>query len=106
VLSFIGTLKTQNMLSNLIIFLLTSEEAPIIIDIFHLICICFSGDHDMCVPYTGSLAWTTSLGYGVIDSWRPWFVNEQVSGYVTNNDHFVLSFLNHFIIYPRNLIFV
>ena len=61
-LSFIGTLKTQNMLSNLIIFLLTSEEAPIIIDIFHLICICFSGDHDMCVPYTGSLAWTTSLG--------------------------------------------
>ncbi|XP_066360271.1 serine carboxypeptidase 1-like [Miscanthus floridulus] len=41
----------------------------------------YSGDHDMCVPYTGSLAWTTSLGYGVIDSWRAWFVNEQVSGY-------------------------
>ncbi|OQU78933.1 hypothetical protein SORBI_3008G073700 [Sorghum bicolor] len=41
----------------------------------------YSGDHDMCVPYTGSLAWTTSLGYGVIDSWRAWLVNEQVSGY-------------------------
>jgi len=93
VLSFTGTLRMHNMLSNRT-FLLTSEEAPIIIDIFHLICICFSGDHDMCVPYTGSLAWTTSLGYGVIDSWRAWFVNEQVSGYLTNNDHFVLSFLN------------
>ncbi|PWZ45815.1 Serine carboxypeptidase 1 [Zea mays] len=43
--------------------------------------IIYSGDHDMCVPYTGSLAWTTSLRYGVIDSWRPWFVNGQVSGY-------------------------
>ncbi|CAN6344700.1 unnamed protein product [Urochloa humidicola] len=41
----------------------------------------YSGDHDMCVPYTGSEAWTASLGYGVVDSWRPWFTNEQVSGY-------------------------
>ncbi|TVU51395.1 hypothetical protein EJB05_02824 [Eragrostis curvula] len=41
----------------------------------------FSGDHDMCVPYTGTEAWTASLGYGVVDSWRPWFINEQVSGY-------------------------
>ncbi|KAM0910931.1 hypothetical protein ACQ4PT_013809 [Festuca glaucescens] len=41
----------------------------------------FSGDHDMCVPFTGSEAWTKSVGYGVVDSWRPWFLNGQVSGY-------------------------
>ncbi|KAK3136344.1 hypothetical protein QOZ80_5BG0432180 [Eleusine coracana subsp. coracana] len=41
----------------------------------------YSGDHDMCVPYTGTEAWTSSLGYGVVDSWRPWILNEQVSGY-------------------------
>ncbi|XP_077226861.1 serine carboxypeptidase 1-like [Tasmannia lanceolata] len=41
----------------------------------------FSGDHDMCVPFTGSEAWTRSLGYRIIDQWRPWFFNEQVAGY-------------------------
>ena len=61
----------------------------------YLFFIYLSGDHDMCVPYTGSEAWTVSLGYGVVDSWRPWFTNEQVSGYWTKNDsHFyVLVFL-------------
>uniref|UniRef100_A0A0A9DFB8 Carboxypeptidase n=1 Tax=Arundo donax TaxID=35708 RepID=A0A0A9DFB8_ARUDO len=47
----------------------------------------YSGDHDMCVPYTGTEAWTSSLGYGVVDSWRPWFVNEQVSGYIQAYDN-------------------
>ncbi|KAK6937896.1 Peptidase S10, serine carboxypeptidase [Dillenia turbinata] len=41
----------------------------------------FSGDHDMCVPYTGSEAWTRSVGYKVIDEWRPWMSNNQVAGY-------------------------
>ncbi|RLN30255.1 serine carboxypeptidase 1 [Panicum miliaceum] len=41
----------------------------------------YSGDHDMCVPYTGTEAWTASLGYGIIDSWRPWIADEEVSGY-------------------------
>ncbi|KAM0889414.1 hypothetical protein ACQ4PT_027724 [Festuca glaucescens] len=41
----------------------------------------FSGDHDMCVPFTGTEAWTKSVGYEVVDSWRPWFLNGQVSGY-------------------------
>ncbi|XP_077228910.1 serine carboxypeptidase 1-like isoform X2 [Tasmannia lanceolata] len=41
----------------------------------------FSGDHDMCVPFTGSEAWTRSLGYRIIDEWRPWFFKEQVAGY-------------------------
>ncbi|BBM98869.1 serine carboxypeptidase-like clade I [Marchantia polymorpha subsp. ruderalis] len=41
----------------------------------------YSGDHDMCVPYTGSEAWTRSMGYKVVDRWRPWFVDGQVAGY-------------------------
>ncbi|XP_062006124.1 serine carboxypeptidase-like 20 [Rosa rugosa] len=44
--------------------------------------IIFSGDHDMCVPYTGSQAWTSSLGYKVIDQWRSWLSNDQVAGYL------------------------
>ncbi|GAA0144655.1 serine protease [Lithospermum erythrorhizon] len=41
----------------------------------------FSGDHDMCVPFTGSEAWTKSVGYKTVDMWRSWFVNGQVAGY-------------------------
>ncbi|KAK9756279.1 hypothetical protein RND81_01G086500 [Saponaria officinalis] len=46
----------------------------------------FSGDHDMCVPYTGSEAWTKSLGYKTVDAWRPWFFNNQVAGYTQGYD--------------------
>ncbi|KAF8014705.1 hypothetical protein BT93_H0498 [Corymbia citriodora subsp. variegata] len=42
----------------------------------------FSGDHDMCVPYTGSQAWTRSMGYKVVDEWRPWTSNDQIAGYL------------------------
>ncbi|KAL1217994.1 Serine carboxypeptidase-like 21 [Cardamine amara subsp. amara] len=42
----------------------------------------FSGDHDMCVPYTGSEAWTRSMGYKVVDEWRAWISNGQAAGYV------------------------
>lgn len=35
----------------------------------------------MCVPFTGSEAWTRSIGYNILDEWRPWIVNEQVAGY-------------------------
>ncbi|RXH82583.1 hypothetical protein DVH24_036924 [Malus domestica] len=43
----------------------------------------YSGDHDMCVPYTGSEAWTASLGYEIVDEWRPWFSSDnQVAGYL------------------------
>ncbi|CAL0304581.1 unnamed protein product [Lupinus luteus] len=41
----------------------------------------FSGDHDFCVPYTGSQAWTYSLGYKIIDEWRPWLVDDQIAGF-------------------------
>ncbi|XP_073050556.1 serine carboxypeptidase-like 20 [Primulina eburnea] len=52
----------------------------------------YSGDHDMCVPFTGSEAWTRSVGYKKADSWRPWFVNDQVAGYIQ--------------VYENNLIFL
>ncbi|XVF41484.1 hypothetical protein PTKIN_Ptkin01aG0283300 [Pterospermum kingtungense] len=47
----------------------------------------FSGDHDMCVPYTGSEAWTKSLGYKTITPWRSWMSNDQVAGYLQGYDH-------------------
>eukprot|EP01018_Ginkgo_biloba_P025460 Gb_33476 [translate_table: standard] len=47
----------------------------------------YSGDHDMCVPFTGTEAWTKSLGYSVIDEWRPWIVDGQVAGYTRGYDH-------------------
>jgi len=47
----------------------------------------YSGDHDMCVPYTGSEAWTRSLGYKIVDEWRPWMFDAQVSGYTQGYDH-------------------
>lgn len=39
----------------------------------------YSGDHDMCVPHTGSEAWTSSLGLKVKEPWRPWKVDHQVA---------------------------
>ncbi|GMI70872.1 serine carboxypeptidase-like 20 [Hibiscus trionum] len=47
----------------------------------------YSGDHDMCVPYTGSEAWTRSVGYDIVDEWRPWTSNGQVAGYLQGYDH-------------------
>lgn len=40
----------------------------------------------MCVPYTGSQAWTRSLGYKIVDKWRPWMSNQQVAGYTQGYD--------------------
>ncbi|KAE9617953.1 putative carboxypeptidase C [Lupinus albus] len=39
-----------------------------------------SGDHDMCIPFTGSQAWTRAMGYKIVDDWRPWLVDDQVAG--------------------------
>ncbi|XP_050208294.1 serine carboxypeptidase 1-like [Mercurialis annua] len=46
----------------------------------------YSGDHDMCVPFTGSQAWTRSLGYKIVDEWRPWISMGQVAGYLQGYD--------------------
>lgn len=40
----------------------------------------YSGDHDMCVPFTGTQAWTQSLGYEIVEEWRPWKSNAQIAG--------------------------
>lgn len=42
----------------------------------------YSGDHDMCVPVTGTEAWTESLGFPVVEEWRPWISKGQVAGYL------------------------
>ncbi|KAL5769667.1 hypothetical protein ACOSP7_013821 [Xanthoceras sorbifolium] len=49
----------------------------------------YSGDHDMCVPFTGSQAWTRSLGYKIVDEWRAWYSSDQdvASGYLQGYDH-------------------
>ncbi|CAL0328182.1 unnamed protein product [Lupinus luteus] len=41
----------------------------------------YSGDHDLAVPFTGTQAWITSLGYKIVDEWRPWIIDFQVAGY-------------------------
>ncbi|XP_071921662.1 serine carboxypeptidase-like 20 isoform X1 [Coffea arabica] len=47
----------------------------------------YSGDHDLCIPFTGTQAWTASLGYEVVDQWRPWLSNDQVAGYLQEYAH-------------------
>lgn len=56
----------------------------------------------MCVPYTGSQAWTSSLGYKTLDEWRPWTSNDQVAGYLQGYDH-NLTFLTIKVIISINI---
>ncbi|XP_023732068.1 serine carboxypeptidase-like 17 [Lactuca sativa] len=41
----------------------------------------YSGDHDMVVPYVGTLNWIESINLILTNDWRPWFVDKQVAGY-------------------------
>uniref|UniRef100_A0ACD5UKU0 Uncharacterized protein n=1 Tax=Avena sativa TaxID=4498 RepID=A0ACD5UKU0_AVESA len=43
----------------------------------------YSGDHDMTWPFIGTQAWIQSLGFPVVDEWRPWYVTSQVAGFAT-----------------------
>uniref|UniRef100_A0ACD5ZRN5 Uncharacterized protein n=1 Tax=Avena sativa TaxID=4498 RepID=A0ACD5ZRN5_AVESA len=43
----------------------------------------YSGDHDMVVPFIGTHTWIRSLGFSVVDMWRPWYVTGQVAGFTT-----------------------
>ncbi|KAK4794106.1 hypothetical protein SAY86_012100 [Trapa natans] len=46
----------------------------------------YSGDHDRMVPFTGTQAWTRSMGYKIIEEWRSWLSNEQVAGFLQAYD--------------------
>ena len=41
----------------------------------------YSGDVDMCLPFTGTEAWTSSLKLPVRRPWRQWHVKDQVAGF-------------------------
>ncbi|KAE9448440.1 hypothetical protein C3L33_19668, partial [Rhododendron williamsianum] len=53
-----------------------------------------SGDHDMSVPYVGTLKWIKSLNLSLVDNWRPWYVDHQVAGYTIkySEDGYRLTF--------------
>ncbi|KAK1269287.1 Serine carboxypeptidase-like 2 [Acorus gramineus] len=40
-----------------------------------------SGDHDMIVPHISTQSWIKSLGFSIVDDWRPWSVDGQVAGF-------------------------
>lgn len=40
----------------------------------------YSGDHDMLIPYVGTITWIRYLNLTSVDGWRPWYVDGQVAG--------------------------
>lgn len=43
----------------------------------------YNGDQDECIPYLQDQQWTEGMNFPVKEGWRPWFVDNQVAGYVT-----------------------
>eukprot|EP01060_Flectonema_neradi_P005273 TRINITY_DN134_c0_g1_i2.p1 TRINITY_DN134_c0_g1~~TRINITY_DN134_c0_g1_i2.p1 ORF type:complete len:459 (+),score=110.53 TRINITY_DN134_c0_g1_i2:47-1423(+) len=49
----------------------------------------YNGDWDACVPYTDNEAWTSGMGYPILDDWHAWTYasvddqSQQVGGYAT-----------------------
>ena len=41
----------------------------------------YSGDVDMCLPFTGTEAWTASLQLPVKRQWQQWHCEGQVAGF-------------------------
>ncbi|KAL8491136.1 hypothetical protein ACS0TY_022969 [Phlomoides rotata] len=54
----------------------------------------YSGDHDMVVPYIGTLKWIGLLNLTIDEAWRPWNVNDELAGYVQKykKNEFCLTF--------------
>jgi len=42
----------------------------------------YSGDTDGAINTYGSKQWIAKLNREVVEAWRPWYTNDQVSGYV------------------------
>ncbi|XAR72985.1 hypothetical protein NMG60_11019820 [Bertholletia excelsa] len=41
-----------------------------------------SGDHDPSITYMGTLKWIRSLNLTMMEDWRPWYVDDQVAGFI------------------------
>jgi serine carboxypeptidase-like clade 2 len=50
-----------------------------------------AGDVDAIVPIVGTRRWIATLKMDIIKAWRPWFVGQQVSGYVEVYDGLTLA---------------
>lgn len=46
-----------------------------------------SGDHDMAFSYIGTRQWIRSMNLKVDRTWEPWFVKNQVAGYMESFSH-------------------
>lgn len=46
----------------------------------------YSGDTDGALPTYGTRQWINSLGWGVTEKWRYWYVDGQVAGAVEKHD--------------------
>jgi len=42
----------------------------------------YSGDTDGAVPSLGTEAWIATLGWNTTETWRPYYVDSQVAGYL------------------------
>ncbi|XP_039158392.1 serine carboxypeptidase-like 18 [Eucalyptus grandis] len=52
----------------------------------------YSGDHDMVVPYIGTMAWIETLNLSLSTDWEAWFVDGQVAGLVCLQTHVYARF--------------
>eukprot|EP01138_Halocafeteria_seosinensis_P009252 gb/GECG01009455.1/.p1 GENE.gb/GECG01009455.1/~~gb/GECG01009455.1/.p1 ORF type:complete len:465 (+),score=47.99 gb/GECG01009455.1/:1-1395(+) len=47
----------------------------------------YNGDADGSVPYLDNEEWTSNMSIPVKSKWRPWYVDNQVAGYVTKYEN-------------------
>ncbi|BBN16519.1 serine carboxypeptidase-like clade II [Marchantia polymorpha subsp. ruderalis] len=73
---------------------LLSSVIPVYTDILlksKLRILIFSGDTDAIVPVTGSRSWIRTLDLKIVEDWRPYYLNQQVAGYVTKFDNMTFA---------------